>query len=226
MQALRINARTPFCDCPDHSRKIGNVITANQTTLAVLAGGESTRMGSPKEQMTVAGQPVLVHILQTLQWPGPTMLITSPGHRHPTGHDRFNLEATDPIAGVGPLRGILTALENATTEHVLITTVDMPALHTDMLQFLIDQMSKIPTVDGMMLTRVIDAKNRIEPFPSLFHCRSKPAVETALTQNRRSVHGLIDEVRFTTVQSPQTWPPRHWTNLNTPEDLNQFHRGL
>jgi len=226
MRRVRINPTVRFCDCALHSRKLAGVMTADQTTLAILAGGESTRMGLPKEQLKIAGQPVLVHLLNQLQWPGATMLVTSPGHEHPVGHDQFNLEATDPVAGVGPLRGILTALSHASTDHVIIATVDMPALHVDMLQFLLEQISTRPGIDAMMLTRPIDSRQRIEPFPSIFHRRSIPAIETALTQNRRSVHGLIDEARFITVQSPLDWPARYWTNLNTPDDLSNFRLGI
>src|SRR4051794_29684613 len=85
-------------------------------TLAILAGGAGSRMGGPKSNLTLHGRPILDYLLDRFSWPGPTLLITSPGREHPPGHTRFSAEAVDPVPDQGPLRGILTALQHATTD--------------------------------------------------------------------------------------------------------------
>ena len=45
-----------------------------------------------------------------MQWPGPTLLVTAPAVAHPPAADLFDREAVDPVDGLGPLRGVLTAL--------------------------------------------------------------------------------------------------------------------
>ena len=40
------------------------------------------------------------------------MLVTAPGFERPPGFERFGREVVDPIAGIGPLRGVLTAIEH------------------------------------------------------------------------------------------------------------------
>ena len=51
------------------------------------------------------------------------MLVTAPGIERPRRAERFDREIADPVAGLGPLRGVLTAMENATTEIVVVATV-------------------------------------------------------------------------------------------------------
>ena len=100
----------------------------HDATLAILAGGEGSRMGMPKAHLTIDGRPILDYLLDEIPWPGPTMLVTAPGREHPPGWKRFTHEVTDPAARQQPLRGVLTALENLATPLLLILTVDMPAI--------------------------------------------------------------------------------------------------
>jgi molybdopterin-guanine dinucleotide biosynthesis protein A len=79
-------------------------------TLAILAGGEGSRMGRPKAQLKIADIPILQWMmLQRLCWPGPRLLVTSPGREHRPACEQFDREIADSIAGEGPLRGIITA---------------------------------------------------------------------------------------------------------------------
>ena len=48
------------------------------------------------------------------------MLVTAPGIARPRGAERFDREVVDPVAGLGPLRGLMTALENASTDIVVV----------------------------------------------------------------------------------------------------------
>src|SRR5512133_394747 len=99
-------------------------------TLAVLAGGRGSRMKMPKSRLTLHGRPILQYILERTQWRGrgPTMLVTSPGLDRPPAYELYDAEVVDSVAGEGPLRGLLTALSYATTERVVVVTVDMPGL--------------------------------------------------------------------------------------------------
>src|SRR5436305_504355 len=99
-----------------------------QVTLALLAGGESSRMGRPKANIQLRGRPILEYLLDQFVWPGPTLLVTAPGHEKPPGWERFDREVSDPVAGSGPLRGVMTALESISTPLVAIVTVDMPGI--------------------------------------------------------------------------------------------------
>jgi molybdopterin-guanine dinucleotide biosynthesis protein A len=193
-----------------------------ELTLAVLAGGRGARMGGPKSGLAIAGQPILAYLHERLVWPGPTVLVTSPGNEHPAGAEVFGREVTDPVAGLGPLRGILTALESAETEYVIAVTVDMPAIEFGHLRWLISELGEDQAV---MCSRAKGGVDRIESFPLVLRRALAPAIAASIAAGKRSVHGLAEEeagVRI--VRAPASWNPKVWTNLNHPEDLKAFER--
>src|SRR5437588_92808 len=124
-------------------------VTREQMTLAVLAGGEGSRMGAPKGSMQIAGDPILAYLLRQLAWPGPTMLITAPGREHPSGHELFDAEFTEVIAR-GPLGAVLTALENLRTPFLAVVTVDMPGIQSRQIIWIADQLNDQLETLGMM----------------------------------------------------------------------------
>jgi molybdopterin-guanine dinucleotide biosynthesis protein A len=190
----------------------------SQVTLAVLAGGEGSRMGVPKGQLCIAGRPILVHLLERLEWPAPTLLVTSPGREHPPGCERFGCEVTDPRAGLGPLRGLLTALENAVTPLLVVSTMDMPLITRAQLEKLAAQLAEDPESMGVMVERVADGATQIEPFPSAFRLVARELVASELSAGRRSVFALSRDKRVGLIRPPVDWPEDVWTNLNTQED--------
>ncbi|HEY8665796.1 MAG TPA: NTP transferase domain-containing protein, partial [Tepidisphaeraceae bacterium] len=158
--------------------------SAEQSTLAILAGGQGSRMGRPKAQLELDGQPILTYLLNRFAWKGPRYLITAPGAEHPPGATEFDLEIADPPAPcdkpLGPLRGILTALENLHTPLLMVTTVDMPALETVHLSYLLNQLVRLPDLAGLMFTREIEGKRIPEPFPLALRPGALPVIRDRL----------------------------------------------
>jgi molybdopterin-guanine dinucleotide biosynthesis protein A len=194
----------------------------SQVTLAVLAGGQGRRMGLPKAHLQIRCQPILEYLLDQFSWPGETLLITTPGLEHPPGWKRFNREAVDPVADQGPLRGVLTALENATTPLTVIVTLDMPCIGLEHLQSSLLQLVARPECQGLMFNRLVADQYQIEPFP--FACRLSAAsvISDHLTAGGRAPRSLLDQPRFISIPSPDHWPASLWTNLNRPEELQKF----
>ncbi|MCA1481327.1 molybdenum cofactor guanylyltransferase, partial [Bradyrhizobium sp. NBAIM08] len=130
-------------------------------TLALLAGGEGSRMGKPKGDLRVNGVPLAEHVWRRASWPGPTLLVTAPGREHPPGAGVFGREVTDPESRGGPLRGILTALENATTPLLLTAALDMPRMAKPQYDWLVEQLRVAPDAAGLLCRR----GGEIEPLP-------------------------------------------------------------
>lgn len=203
-------------------------------TLAVLAGGEGSRMGRPKGLMEIDGRPVLAWLLERWGWDGPTLLVTAPGREHPPAWEGFGREVSDPVAGLGPLRGVLTALEHATTPLVVVATVDMPAISARQFAFLTEQLAAMPEKLGVLLARhgpaaapgvpeegeTIEAG--IEPFPSVFRTTAAAMLAGRLAEGRRALHPLARDPRFALVRAPGAWEDEVWTNLNNPAELVRF----
>jgi molybdopterin-guanine dinucleotide biosynthesis protein A len=195
------------------------VASISNITLAVLAGGAGARMGAPKGQLRIGNQPILEYLLDRFDWPGPTMLVTAPGRQHPPGWTRFDREASDPIDGLGPLRGVLTAMENAATPRVLVVTVDMPGIGRQQLEHLLSS-SRDAELGAMYERRA--PGGMVEPFPLLVRSEAQPVVRSRIDAGLLRVGRLRAETGFVAVQAPAEWDDRIWTNLNRPVDLERF----
>ena len=172
------------------------------TTLAILAGGEGSRMGRPKAELIIDNRPILAFLLDQLQWSGPTLLVTAPGREHPPAHERFDREVTDPISGQGPLRGILTALEHATTPSLIVATVDMPGVTPTQLRFLRERLSEMFDAEGIMLSHGGASGGRaVEPFPSIFRKSAAPLIAARIEAKQLSVHSLLNDPSFIAVDA-------------------------
>ena len=196
------------------------MISHSDITLAVLAGGQGSRMGKAKGEIRIDGRPILECLLGKLHWPGPTMLVTAPGREHPPKYELFDVEVIDAVAGEGPLRGLLTALENLTTPLLAVTTVDMLGVGRAQLIWLAEQLQSRQGALGMMCRR----NAQVEPFPSAYRAEATNTVRSRLTSGRASVFGLSEQLGFETVNAPGNWDDAVWINLNSPADVLTFLR--
>lgn len=185
-------------------------------TLCILAGGEARRMGVAKADLVVHRRPILAYLLDRFQWRGPTMLITAPSRRSPAGCELFDREVVDPVDGQGPLRGVLTALENLTTPLAVVTTVDMPCIETVHLNRMIEMLDRHAL--GLMIRR----DTHVEPFPSLYRADALKVIQQHFAAGERSVGSLANFSKMITIDVPTDWRDSVWTNLNTPNDFARF----
>jgi len=195
-------------------------------TLAILAGGRGTRMGMPKAHLQIAGRPILEWTLQHFQWPGPTMLVTAPAVMDPPGAGLFHRRAVDPVDDLGPLRGIATALEDASTDTVAVVTVDMPGVSRDVLKWLLKVLADRPTLVGLMCKRRVDRREFVEPFPAVFRRSALDILRGRLQSGELSVQRLCDGERIASIASSEAWPESIWANLNHPAELAAFEADM
>jgi molybdopterin-guanine dinucleotide biosynthesis protein A len=210
-------------------------------TLCMLAGGRSSRMGWPKSELSVAGQPIAAFILDRLQWRGPTMLVTTPGRAEPAGRERFDREVVDPTSDEGPLRGVHTALTNLQTTLAAIVTIDMPLVRPEQIDVLAGSTGGLAAMfctprppEPRPATDVRPSRHtarddglrgmsdrRLQPFPCVLRRDAVELVEAKLKDGRRSVAILAVDPRVTLVDSGDD---DAWLNLNTPGDVDELAR--
>lgn len=175
-------------------------------------------MGRAKGLLEIAGQPILIWLLDRFRWPGPTLLVTAPGREHPPGWERFDREAADHVAGEGPLRGIHTALEASATDTMIVTTVDMPGIGREPAEWLLAELAARPTAQAVMCLR---RNGSLEPFPIAIRCDARTAIAERLAGNERSVEALAGAGLALALPCPP-WPELVWANLNRPQDLEAW----
>ncbi len=186
-----------------------------EVTGAILAGGDSRRLGKDKVILEVGGRPLALWVAEALApAAAETWLITN----RPQAHVVLNLPmVTDLVPFQGPVGGLATALFYARTPWVLLASADAPFLTADLALALAGAAGRISRP-----ALVCRSERGLEPLPGLYAVRLLTRVQEFLTREK-SFMALLERLR------PQVWGPEVWNtfdpegasfqNLNHPEDL-------
>lgn len=194
----------------------------------VLAGGQSSRMGTDKA-LTLFGDIPLVQVaLATLCAAGVPGRLA--GSRSALG--AFAEEIPDTFPDAGPLGGIHAGLSTSEAEWNLFLPVDLPLMPSLVLARLLQR--AIFTGAPVTATRL---NGRIEPFPVVLHRDILPQIEQRLQSGQTACHAAwqtIPEDMGTTLDAvsvenliqcgqcrhPEGLPPVLWyQSANTPAEL-------
>jgi molybdopterin-guanine dinucleotide biosynthesis protein A len=141
----------------------------------VLAGGRSSRMGSEKALIQLAGEPLVVHAIRILRKAGLAARIA--GARSPL--DRYALVVPDTEPDRGPVGGICTALAFTAAKRAVFLPVDMPLLPAALVLLLLetaqseDSIVTVPALGGFVQT-----------FPAVVDRAALPWLRAALENGR------------------------------------------
>lgn len=176
---------------------------------AILAGGQSRRMGQDKSLMDIAGQPMVAHIAAQLQPLFPELLISSNVLER---HAFLGLPlVVDGESGQGPLRGILSCLETSQHELLFVAACDIPQLPLAFIRNLLELAQSHDVVIP------VDADGRHEPLFAVYRKTLIPAARRILAAGGRRIIELLPGHRAACPLMPQGL-----RNLNTPEEYRQF----
>ncbi|MBM4374825.1 MAG: molybdenum cofactor guanylyltransferase [Deltaproteobacteria bacterium] len=189
----------------------------------VLAGGESSRMGSPKAWLSFEGEPLLARVARRLRSDlAPIVVVAAPGQELPPLSQGV-LVARDHTAHAGPLEGLAVGLELLATHasHAFVCTCDAPFASATLARALAgwcDLDAAVPEVDGRLhpLTAVYaTATHRIARD---LRCRGERRA-TAFVEALRSTR--VDRATLLADDALRREDPRllAFVNVNTPDDL-------
>ncbi len=103
-----------------------------------MAGGESRRMGRDKATLMVGGEPMWRRQIRTLREAGFAEIMIARGAHEPLGAGEPGLvEVPDAVPGCGPLGGLATGLQRASTGWLLVLAVDLPFMPASFLREMI-----------------------------------------------------------------------------------------
>ena len=190
-------------------------------TVAVQAGGRSSRMGRDKALVPLGGTPLIEHVLQRLEGLGDEVLITT---NRPEDYSFLAARlVADREPGAGALPGLLTALEAARGERVVLVGCDMPFVNRSLIELMLridtDAEVVIPRYDEILHPlHAVYAKTCFEPVSQALAAGEKrmisfiPQVETHIVEQ-----GVIEEYDPAGLS---------FFNVNTPEELDQAEQFL
>lgn len=185
-------------------------------TVAIMAGGQSSRMGTDKSFVLFNGRPMIEVVMAAVAGLGDeTLLITN----KPDEYAHLNLPMVgDVYPDHGSLGGIFTAVHAATYHHTLVVACDMPWLNRPLLAYMI----------GLRQTADIIVP-RWEKFPEPLHAiYSKTCldpIEAKLKAQQLKITGFFGQVAVRFVERAEIEQfdvdGRSFANINSPEDLRE-----
>jgi molybdenum cofactor cytidylyltransferase len=125
------------------------MIPMSHTLIAILAAGESRRMGHPKLSLSWGGTSIMGHILQQWHEVGAEKIVVihPQGEKNPTVSElnRLGIAPGKRVATIAPERGmmgsVVTAARRAARDssltHLVIALGDQPHLQTETLRLLL-----------------------------------------------------------------------------------------
>lgn len=183
-------------------------------SIAILAGGQSKRMGRDKAFLEVGGRPVIERVMGQVQSLTDDLFIST---NSPEKYVHLGLPLVPDIypdkAALGGLYSVIQAARHA---HVLVVACDMPFLKVALLQYLIDLVPQADVVVPLI------TPPQPETLHAVYSKNCLPAIERRLLADQLRLIGFFADVTVRYVERDEIVkfdPEFHsFVNMNTPED--------
>jgi molybdopterin-guanine dinucleotide biosynthesis protein A len=188
-------------------------------TIAIQAGGQSSRMGQDKALMPFLGRPLIARLAERLSGLADELLVTT---NRPAEFSFLGLPLfPDLLPGMGALGGLYTALSAARQDLVAVVACDMPFVLPDLLRAQRDLLLREEA--DVIVPRSAEG---LEPLHAIYRREAcLPAVRAALEMGERRMVAWFPAVRVRVMELPEVAAIdpdlRSFINLNRPEDFRQ-----
>ncbi len=174
----------------------------------VLAGGQSRRFGTDKAFVPFHGTPMIGRVISAMEGLFEEWMIVG---GEPEKYKGFGLPVyQDREPNLGPMGGIVTALERSACKKIFVVACDMPVLDSKVVCSVVEASTEfdavIPIHEGIR-----------EYLMAVYHRRLLPKLRHCLADRRLSMAefcGKLANVLWLPVEGDS------WFNVNTREDLN------
>jgi len=178
----------------------------------VLIGGKSTRFGKDKVVAPVGNKLLIEHVIEVINPLFDDVMLI--------GHKREDLNTftivEDLKPGCGPLGGIYTALNAASTAYSFVFAADMPNLNKELISHM------IAGVNDHDVVLPVWSQGR-EPLHAIYHKRVLPTVKSLLDTDNLKIFNLLRQVNTLTISEDIIKkfgrPEEIFANINTLHDI-------
>ena len=196
-----------------------------KTSAIVLAGGSSSRFGKDKGIATLAGKPLMNHVVDAIRRiVDETIVVTSSSERV-TKYETIVPDSVKFVEDIqesnGPLIGALTGFTVASGKYALILPFDTPFVSREVVLLMFELCM------GRSAVIPLWPNGQIEPLHAIYQVRlATAAAEAAVAEGRSDMRGMIEKmhhVRFISTIALQEFDPelKSFFNINTPLDLKR-----
>ena len=184
-------------------------------TLAILAGGKSSRMNyNNKALLNYKEKKFIEHIIEAGKNYKEIIIISN----NKEEYKGFNLRVVEDISkGNGPLSGIHSALVNSTTDEVLCIACDMPLITEKTLNILGDYSGDYE----VLIPRVSE---RLQPLCSIYSKKIIRNLEEAIKENNNKLQLLIKSLNYKIIEGNEEakFIEDDFLNINTEKEYSEL----
>ena len=205
----------------------------SNVTIAINAGGKSTRMGSDKAFLEVGGRPMIERIIEQTNGLGEQIIITNTPERYAhLGLPTFS----DVLPDKGALGGLYTAIHAAAQPYALVLACDMPFINRPLLEHMIslapDFDAIVPRITPFLPSGALlmgegpGVRVEAEPFRAIYSKACLEPIRRALDAGKMRVISFFPDMnlRWLDEDELRRFDPELLTflNCNTPEELERI----
>lgn len=184
-------------------------------TLAILAGGKSSRMNYNNKALLSYKEKKFIEYIIEAGKDYKEIIIISNNLQEYKG---FNLRVVEDIyKGNGPLSGIHSALINSTTDKVLCIACDMPLITQNVLNV-------IGNYNGEYDVLVPSVNERLQPLCGIYSKSILPKIEEAIKENNNKLQLLIRSLNLKVIEGDDKskFIERDFSNINTEKEYREL----
>lgn len=189
-----------------------------ETSLLILAGGASSRMGCPKHLLPASGGTMIDSIIDRLGGMFAETIIAGRSIELNRNDARI-VEDIRPERS--PLVGILSGMKESSTPNVFVIGCDMPFVQLGVINSLTSRKDDTNAIVIPVIRRYF------EPLCAIYSCSTSDRIAQYLDSGGRKVTGFFQTVSVAEVQESEIrlFDPllKSFTNLNTPNDYRNYY---
>ena len=188
---------------------------------AILAGGQSSRMGQNKALLRLGGDRLIDRVVHVLEGIFAELLLVT---NSPEIYAHLGIRmVSDVFPQKGSLGGIYSAIYHASTPYCFVVACDMPFLQAPVIRYLSEHIADYDVV-------IPDVYGERQPLHAIYNKTCLAPIRQRLDANRLKIVGFLPDVRARVVTTDEILPLdpalRTFQNLNTPEEFQAAEQYL
>ncbi len=198
------------------------MISKENITGIILAGGKSERMGQDKGLFPFFDKPLVGYSIDTLKSLCGKIIISA--NNRIDEYKALGYEVVqDEVKDKGPLGGIVSCLKRSETQHNLIISCDMPFVRSAVFELLLKNIENYQVVAPAHETFLV------EPLCAYYNTNVLDQMQKSIDEGDYKVMNFFKKIRFKTVLFDKKI---HWyssdifLNINSIVDLENVDNGF
>ncbi len=180
----------------------------------LLAGGNSTRMGTNKALLQLDNTLMYEKVLGEIEKITPHIFISS---NHELPLKKYPIIA-DTIKNKGPMSGIFSVLEKNSFNKYIVVCCDAPFIKKELIELLLTEHCETAVVPNW--------ENKTYPFPGIYSSNLKNVLLKHIENNQLKMKYFLKTInaKEIVITSEAEWMSKNiFLNINTPEEYKNLY---